>query len=79
MNLSSLEAEIKAGLAKIGGLIFTPQTKHPLLEDLRQLVVQEIQAHLGSVTSGAVALGNTILQRVEQSLNSSPAQVKEQS
>jgi glutamate 5-kinase len=80
MKLTSVESELKAGLAKIGSLIFTPRTKHPLLDELRQLIVQEVQAHLGIVTSGAVALGNSILQRVEQALepaappaNASPA------
>ncbi len=73
MNLASLEAEAKAGLAKIGHLLYTPSTKHPLLEDLRQLIVTEIQAHLGSVTSGAVALGNAVLQQVEQALPPSAA------
>jgi len=68
VNLASLESDLKAGLTKVEHLLYTPQTKHPMLEDLRQLIVKEIQAHLGNVTSGAVALGNTILQQLEQSV-----------
>jgi len=80
MNLSSLESELKAGLTKIEHVLYTPQTKHPMLEKFRQLIVKEIQAHLGVVTSGTVALGNTLLQQLEQSLapaSTGPSSTKE--
>lgn len=69
MNLASLESDVKAGLAKIGHLLYTPQTTHPVLEELRQVLGKEIQAHLSNVANGVLALGNSVLQQVEQSVN----------
>ena len=80
MNLASLESELKTALTKVEHLLYTPQTKHPILEDFRQLIVKEIQAHLGAVTNGVLALGNTILQQLEQSLapaSTGPSSAKE--
>lgn len=67
-SFAKLEAELKSFLAKIPVLLYTPQTQHPVLDDVRKLLVAEIQAHLDSVTKAATTLGNNLLQGLEQAL-----------
>lgn len=64
----SLQDEVKSFISKLSGLLYTPETNHPVLEGARELIVAELQAHLNSVTQAAKTMADNILQGLEQAL-----------